>query len=174
MHTNPQIPWMFFKIANTFCFNIYTSVLHRLIDWLYGVQHRFHQYFSFIMAASAPIHTFLGFFCSVLWAIFFPSYWLLSHMIIVKKRTAVREEWILLTIINPWKEYLLSRGSNQRPPVLKSANATEVLMYCLFLLQRKNYSKFNSLYTTQSPFYKPPPPNKKNFWKHCGKRRKCW
>ena len=26
-----------------------------------------------------------------------------------------------MTIINPQKEYTLSRGSNQRPPVLKSA-----------------------------------------------------
>ena len=28
---------------------------------------------------------------------------------------------VAMTIINPWKEYWPSRGSNQRPPVLKSA-----------------------------------------------------
>ena len=28
---------------------------------------------------------------------------------------------VATTIINPWKEYWLSRGSNQQPPVLKSA-----------------------------------------------------
>ena len=27
-----------------------------------------------------------------------------------------------MTIINPWKEYWLSRGSNQRPPVLSKRN----------------------------------------------------
>ena len=33
-----------------------------------------------------------------------------------------------MTIINPWKEYWPSRGSNQQPPVLKSAMLpTEVL-----------------------------------------------
>ena len=28
---------------------------------------------------------------------------------------------VAMTIINPWKEYWPSRGSNQRPPVIKSA-----------------------------------------------------
>ena len=32
-----------------------------------------------------------------------------------------RNESVPMTIINPWKEYWPSRGSNQRPPVLKSA-----------------------------------------------------
>ena len=41
------------------------------------------------------------------------------HWAIRAGQTAVSEEW--MAIINPRKEYWPSRGSNQRPPVLKSA-----------------------------------------------------
>ena len=36
---------------------------------------------------------------------------------------------VTMTIINPWKDYCPSQGSNQRPPVLKSATLpTELMM----------------------------------------------
>ena len=39
---------------------------------------------------------------------------------------------VSITIINPWKEYWLSRGSNQRPPVLKFATLlTELWGLCV-------------------------------------------
>ena len=55
--------------------------------------------------------------------IFFPSHWLLSHLTIVETTDNSEREMnpVAMTIINPQKEYWLSRGSNQRPPVLKSA-----------------------------------------------------
>ena len=58
----------------------------------------------------------------VLRAIFFPSYLLLSHTTIVKRMDSGERGMIpvTMTIINPWKEYWLSLGSNQQPPILKS------------------------------------------------------
>ena len=86
----------------------------------------FQQYFNYIMAASAPIHAFLDFFKPVLRTIFFPSHWLLSHLTIVKTTdNGVRERGInpvAMNIINPWKEYWLSRGSN---PCSQVRNATD-------------------------------------------------
>ena len=46
------------------------------------------------------------------------------YYITVVKTTNSAEKGMIpvpMTIINPWKEYWLSRGLNQRPPVLKSA-----------------------------------------------------
>ena len=59
----------------------------------------------------------------VLCTIFFPSHRLLSHITIVEKTDSSERGMnpVAMTIINPWKEYWLSRGSNQQPPVLKSA-----------------------------------------------------
>ena len=61
----------------------------RLIDCMvfYAV---FHCYFTFIVAARAPVLAFLEFFFAVVHTIFFLSPWLLSHITIVW--TAVREE----------------------------------------------------------------------------------
>ena len=75
------------------------------------------------MVASAPFHAFLEFFLLVLRTIFFPSYWLLFHLTIVETTDGGERGMnpVPMTIINPWKEDWLSRGSNYRPPVLKSA-----------------------------------------------------
>ena len=73
--------------------------------------------------ASAPIQTFLEFFKPVLRTIFFQSHWLLSHITIVPTMDSSERGMnpVEMTIINPRKEYWPSQGSNQRPPVLKSA-----------------------------------------------------
>ena len=75
------------------------------------------------MAAGAPIHAFLEFFQPVLCTIFFPNHWLLSNTTTVEITDSGERGMTLvaMTIINPWKEYWPSRGSNQEPPVLKSA-----------------------------------------------------
>ena len=59
---------------------------------------------------------------SVLCTIFFPKH-LLSHITIVKAMDSGERGMNpdALTIIIPRKEYWLSRGSNQRPRVLKSS-----------------------------------------------------
>ena len=64
------------------------------------------------MAANAPYHAFLK---------FFPGHWLLSHLTIVQTMDSGDRGMnpVTMTIINPQKEYWLSRGSNQRPPALK-------------------------------------------------------
>ena len=51
--------------------------------------------------------------------IFFPSHWLLSHLTIVKTTDCGERGMnpVSLTAIDPRKEYWLSRGSNQRPPI---------------------------------------------------------
>ena len=59
----------------------------------------------------------------VLRTIFFPSHWLLFNITIVETTDSGERGMnpVTITIINPQKEYWPSRGSNQRPPVLKSA-----------------------------------------------------
>ena len=93
-----------------------------MIDRLYGVKSYFQQYFSYITAASAPIHAFLEFFLPVLCTIFVPSHWLLSHVTIVETMDSVEGgiNPVAMTFISPQKEYWQSWGSYQRPPVLKS------------------------------------------------------
>ena len=59
--------------------------------------------------------------CNVLRTIFFTSNCLLSHITIVQTMDSGERGMnsVAMAIINPWGEYLLSRGLNQRPPVLK-------------------------------------------------------
>ena len=81
------------------------------------------------MVASAPIHAFPDFFYPVLCTIFFPSHWMFSHITIVKT-TDIGERGtnpVAMTIINLLKEYWPSQGSNQQPPVLKSATLSTEL-----------------------------------------------
>ena len=106
------------------------------------VYHRFQQYFSYIMVASAPIHDFLEFFQPVLYTIFFPSYWLLSQLTIVERMDSSERgmNLVAMTIINLRKEYWLGRGSNQRPPVPKST----MLPTRLWGLAKKKRRKFLS------------------------------
>ena len=83
----------------------------------------FQQYFSYIVAFSAPIHTFLEFFQQVLRTIFFPSHCLLSHITIVDTMDSSEREMnpVAMAIINLQKEYWPSCRANQQPPVLKFA-----------------------------------------------------
>ena len=75
------------------------------------------------MVASAPIHAFPEFFQPILHTIFFPSHWLLSQITIVETTRSGERGMnpVAMTIINPQKEYWANRGSNQGPPVLRSA-----------------------------------------------------
>ena len=54
---------------------------------------------------------------------FFSGHWLLSHITIVDTIDSGERGMnpVAMTIINRRKEYWPSRGSNQRPPILKSA-----------------------------------------------------
>ena len=72
-------------------------------------------------AASSSIHAFLEFFQPELCTIFFSSHWLLSHITIVETIDSGERGMnpAEMTIFNPQKEYLQSRGSNQQPPVLR-------------------------------------------------------
>ena len=74
-------------------------------------------------AASAPTHTLREFFKPVLHTIFFPSHWLLSHILTIVKTLDSGERGmnpVVMTIINTWEEYWPSQGSHHQPPVLKS------------------------------------------------------
>ena len=66
---------------------------------------------------------FLEAFKPVLNTIFFPSHWLLSHTTIVETTDSSEKGMkpVTMTIINPYKKYWPNLGTNQRPPVLKSA-----------------------------------------------------
>ena len=84
---------------------------------------------SVISRRSITYPCFPGVLLKVLRTIFIPSHWLLSNKAIVETmdsgETGVNP--VAMTIINPRKEYWLGRGSNQRPPVLKSGTLlTEV------------------------------------------------
>ena len=74
------------------------------------------------MAVSAPGHAFLEFFSPVLCTIFFPGHRLFPNMIIIETMDSVERGMnsVAMTIIDPLKEYLPSRRSNQRPPVPKA------------------------------------------------------
>ena len=61
---------------------------------------------------------------------FFPSYWLLSHKIIVKTMDSIVRGMnpVAMIITNPWKKYWPRRRSNLHwPPALKSCNLTTEL-----------------------------------------------
>ena len=75
-----------------------------------------------MVAASAPIHAILEFFSPLLCTVFFPSPSLLSYINIVKAMESSERgiNPVSMAVINPWKEYWPSRGSNQQLPVLKS------------------------------------------------------
>ena len=68
----------------------------------------FQHYFSYIMAASAPIHAFLEFFRPVLCTTFFPHHWLLSHITIAETMNIIERgvDPVAMIIINPQKEYI--------------------------------------------------------------------
>ena len=57
------------------------------------------------MVASAPIYAFLEFLKPVLRTIFFPSHWLLSHILIVETTDSGERGMNPVAMINPKKEY---------------------------------------------------------------------
>ena len=69
------------------------------------------------------MHVFLEFFSIVPNTIFFPSQWPLSNIAIdetmIKAHRGVNP--VTMTTINPRKEFLQGRGSNQRPRILLSS-----------------------------------------------------
>ena len=71
--------------------------------------------------------------------IFFPSHWLLSHISIVETTNSGERgiNPVTMIMINPLKEYWPSRGSNQRPPVLKSATLPSELWGSADFIWRK-------------------------------------
>ena len=81
-------------------------------EWVIAV---LQYYFSYIAAASAPIHTFLEFLLPKIHKIFFPSHWLLSYMAIIKTMvwSERRMNPVAITLVNPWKE--IGQASYQRP-----------------------------------------------------------
>ena len=83
----------------------------------------FSTVFQLYNGVKAPNHAFLEFSELVLCTILFPSHWLLPHITIVEATDSGERGTnpVTMTIVNPRKEYWPSRGSNQRPPVLKSA-----------------------------------------------------
>ena len=99
----------------------------RLTDWLIvSCLTPFSTVFQLYRGDQCTYPCFPG----ILRTIFFPSHWLLSHITIIETTDSGEKgmNTVATTIINPRKEYWPSRGSNQRPPVLKSATApTELL-----------------------------------------------
>ena len=73
-----------------------------LTDSLYGLKRSFQQYFNYMAAESAPIHSFLKFFLPLLRTIFFPSHCLLSHITIVETTDSGERGMnpVAMTIIN--------------------------------------------------------------------------
>ena len=104
------------------------------------------------MADSACIHAFLEFFLPVLCTIFFPSHWLLSNITIVETTDSSERgmDPVSMTIIHPRKENMPSQGSNQRPPVLKSAmlptklwGLATVVRYCTLAVMKQCMHKWS-------------------------------
>ena len=85
---------------------------------------------------------------STLHTILFPNHWLFSHITIVKITDSCEREMnpVPTAIINPQKEYFPSWGSNQRPPVLKSATLPTELCHSAFI-KANILTKFHELMT---------------------------
>ena len=114
-----------------------------------------------MVAASAPIHAILEFFSPLLCTVFFPSPSLLAYINIVKA----------MAVINPWKEYWPSRGSNQQLPVLKSCMLPTELWGWARQVQIECIDSANDkLKLAQMLNFVPYKMKKKNG----GKRRNCW
>ena len=97
------------------------------LSWLVCCMEFNAVFISISVISRWPVHLFMlswSFFLTrALRTIFFPSHWLLSHQIIVETTDSIErgKNPVAMTIINPRKEYWPSRGSNERPPVRKSA-----------------------------------------------------
>ena len=126
-------------------------------------QCRFHQYFSYIAVACAPMHAFLEFLQPVLSRILFPSHWMLSHITIVETMDSSERQInpVAVTIINSRKEYWPSRGSNQRPPV-RYMRLDSII---------SDWSKFKAF--ADDKINVTPKICLRKGRKQCGKRRKC-
>ena len=91
--------------------------------------------------------------------IFFPSHWLLSHKTIDKTTESAERgmNLVIMTIINPSREYWLSQGLNQQPPGLKTtcyrlsyagstvyifSNDTDIIE-CQFFLKNEDNDKIS-------------------------------
>ena len=96
------------------------------------------QYFSYLAAASAPIHAFLGF----------------PHNHCQKKLDSCERglNRVAMTIINSLKEHWPSRGLNQRPPVLKSTTLPTELWELAKTENRCSFDKL-SLPLKKVPFH---------------------
>ena len=129
--------------------------------------------------------------------IFFPNHLLLSHITIVEATDRVERGMnpVAMTIVVPQKEYWLSRGSNQRHPVLKSSSLptelwtwpTALLITVVILPGSKDcvapcfeYLMKFTLYQTTTVFrgrnrsYSNIKIWSKKDREHSGKRKKCW
>ena len=87
----------------------------------------FNKYFSYIAAASAPIHAFLEFFLPVLRTILFPSHWLLFHITIDETTDSGERGMnpVEMTIINPRKESLAEPGIEPATFCYQVCNSTD-------------------------------------------------
>ena len=102
------------------------QLLRNCLTWDWFIDCRvFNAVFNSISVISRwPVHlsmlSWSSFFQPVLCTRFFPSHWMLSQITIVET-TDSGERGINPAAMTPRKEYWPSRGSNQQPPVLKSA-----------------------------------------------------
>ena len=82
----------------------------------------FSTLFQLYRTASASIYALLDFLEPVPRTIFFSSHWLLSHITYIKTMDngEIGMNPVAMPFFSPRKEYWPNRGSNQRPPVLKS------------------------------------------------------
>ena len=88
----------------------------------------FQQYFSYMAAASAPIHAFLEFFQPVFRTLFLPNHWLLSQITIVGTTDSSERGMnpVAMTIgINPRKEYWPRGGIEPATSCSQVHNATD-------------------------------------------------
>ena len=125
--------WTLKKVCHLVSF-VFQSHTCWLIVWC------FTPFSTVIQLKWQPVHLSLSSLKPVLHTIyvFFSNHWLPSNITIVETTNSSERGMnpVAMTIINPQKEYWLNRGSNQQPPVLKSAmQPTELCGSAVVLVQ---------------------------------------
>ena len=139
------------------------AVQNEFNDWLNGLWCRLQKYFSYIADSCAPIHGFLRSFN--------------QHNILANPLAAFPHKHCWdngqqrETNKSGCNEYHQASERILGEPGIEPATSCSQVRYAFWLSYGTRHKMNLTLYHTIPTFNDP---EKEGFWKHCGKRRKCW